>query len=62
MILKVAILDVKPGQTDDFEQAFAKAQTIIHWYLKITKGKGKGKGNEQRSNQSSIGTIGARVD
>ena len=29
MILEVAILDVKPGQTDDFEIAFEKAQKII---------------------------------
>ncbi|HEY2919914.1 MAG TPA: antibiotic biosynthesis monooxygenase [Candidatus Binatia bacterium] len=29
MILEVAILDVKPGQTGRFEAAFAEAQTII---------------------------------
>jgi heme-degrading monooxygenase HmoA len=29
MILEVAVLDVKPGQADDFELAFAKAQKII---------------------------------
>lgn len=29
MILEVAILDVKPAQTDEFEAAFKKAQTII---------------------------------
>ncbi len=29
MILEVATLDVKPGQTPEFEQAFAKAQSII---------------------------------
>ncbi|MGA8007287.1 MAG: antibiotic biosynthesis monooxygenase [Burkholderiales bacterium] len=29
MILESAILDVKPGQTREFEAAFAKAQTII---------------------------------
>ena len=29
MILEVAILDVKPDQTTEFEQAFAKAQNII---------------------------------
>lgn len=29
MILEVAILDVKPGMTDEFERAFAKAQHII---------------------------------
>jgi heme-degrading monooxygenase HmoA len=29
MILEVAILDVKPGQTDQFEAAFTEAQTII---------------------------------
>lgn len=29
MILEVAILDVKPGQENEFEAAFAKAQRII---------------------------------
>lgn len=29
MILEVAILDVKPGETEAFEQAFQQAQTII---------------------------------
>ena len=29
MILEVAVLDVKPGQEIEFEQAFAQAQTII---------------------------------
>lgn len=29
MILEVAILNVKPGQEADFEQAFGKAQKII---------------------------------
>lgn len=29
MILEVAILDVKPEQSQDFEAAFARAQTII---------------------------------
>ena len=29
MILEVAILDVKTGQEEDFESAFAKAQKII---------------------------------
>ncbi|MEX0738968.1 MAG: antibiotic biosynthesis monooxygenase [Pseudohongiella sp.] len=29
MILEVAILDVKPGQTDEFESAFKEAQMII---------------------------------
>ena len=29
MILEVAILDVKPDQATEFEQAFAKAQNII---------------------------------
>ena len=29
MILECALLDVKPGQTADFEAAFAKAQAII---------------------------------
>ena len=29
MILEVAILDVKPGETTDFEAAFKKAQNII---------------------------------
>lgn len=29
MILEVAILDVKPGQTKAFEADFAKSQTII---------------------------------
>ena len=29
MILEVAILDVRPGQTDDFEAAFAEAKSII---------------------------------
>ncbi len=29
MILEVAILDVKPGQTTDFEVAFNQAQAII---------------------------------
>ena len=36
MILEVAILDVKPGQTADFEAAFNQAQTIISsmkWYV-----------------------------
>ena len=28
-ILEVAILDVKPGQQNDFQQAFATAQNII---------------------------------
>jgi heme-degrading monooxygenase HmoA len=29
MILEVAILDVRPGQTEDFEAAFREAQEII---------------------------------
>jgi len=29
MILEIAILDVKPGMSADFEQAFAKASRII---------------------------------
>jgi len=29
MILEVAILDVKPGQNEKFEMAFAEAQSII---------------------------------
>lgn len=29
MILEVAILDIRPGQESEFEDAFAKAQTII---------------------------------
>ena len=29
MILEVAALDVRPGQTDDFEEAFSEAQQII---------------------------------
>ncbi len=29
MILEVAVLDVKPGQESQFEEAFAKAQKII---------------------------------
>lgn len=29
MILEVAILDVKPGETQQFEQAFAEASAII---------------------------------
>ena len=29
MVLEVAILDVKSGQTQDFETAFLQAQTII---------------------------------
>jgi heme-degrading monooxygenase HmoA len=29
VILEVATLDVKPGQTTEFEQAFTKAQRII---------------------------------
>ena len=29
MILEVAVLDVKPGEGDAFERAFARAQTII---------------------------------
>ena len=29
MILECALLDVRPGQTADFEAAFAKAQAII---------------------------------
>jgi len=29
MILEVAVLDVKPGLTADFEAAFGRAQTII---------------------------------
>lgn len=29
MILEVAILDVKPGQTEGFEHAFSEARTII---------------------------------
>ena len=29
MILEVATLDVKPGESDAFKEAFARAQTII---------------------------------
>jgi len=29
MILEVAVLDIRPGQSDEFEQAFARAQNII---------------------------------
>ncbi len=29
MILEVAVLDVKPGQSQDFETAFGQAQTIL---------------------------------
>ena len=29
MVLEVAILDVKPGQSQEFETAFGQAQTII---------------------------------
>ena len=29
MVLEVAILDVKPGQSQEFEAAFGQAQTII---------------------------------
>lgn len=29
MILEVAVLDVKPGQTEEFEAAFKEAQAII---------------------------------
>ncbi|MCA9838960.1 MAG: antibiotic biosynthesis monooxygenase [Trueperaceae bacterium] len=29
MILELALLDVKPGQTKAFEKAFSKAETII---------------------------------
>lgn len=29
MILEVAVLDVKPGQTTEFERAFNEAQSII---------------------------------
>jgi heme-degrading monooxygenase HmoA len=29
MILELAILDVRPGETAEFEQAFAEAKTII---------------------------------
>jgi heme-degrading monooxygenase HmoA len=29
VVLEVAILDVKPGQTDEFEAAFKEAQAII---------------------------------
>lgn len=29
MILEQAALDVRPGQTDDFEEAFSRAKTII---------------------------------
>ncbi len=29
MVLEVAVLDVKPGQSKDFEAAFHQAQTII---------------------------------
>jgi heme-degrading monooxygenase HmoA len=29
MILEVAVLNVRAGRSDEFEQAFAKAQTII---------------------------------
>ncbi len=36
MILEVAVLDVRPGQEDDFEDAFKKASSIIssmHGYV-----------------------------
>ncbi len=29
MILEVAVLDVKPGQSQDFETAFGQAQAIL---------------------------------
>ncbi len=29
MVLEIAILDIKPGEEDDFESAFIEAQTII---------------------------------
>jgi heme-degrading monooxygenase HmoA len=29
MVLEVAVLNVRAGRSDEFEQAFAKAQTII---------------------------------
>ena len=29
MVLEVAVLDVKPGQSRDFEAAFGQAQTIL---------------------------------
>jgi heme-degrading monooxygenase HmoA len=29
MILEVAILNIRPGETADFERAFAEAQAII---------------------------------
>ena len=29
MVLEVAVLNVRPGHGDDFEKAFAEAQTII---------------------------------
>jgi heme-degrading monooxygenase HmoA len=29
MVLEVAVLNIKPGQTQDFEMAFAEAQKII---------------------------------
>ena len=29
MVLEVAVLDVKPGQSPDFETAFGQAQTIL---------------------------------
>ena len=29
MILEVAVLNIKPGQTSEFETAFTRAQTII---------------------------------
>lgn len=29
MVLEVAILDVRPNRSDDFERAFAEAQTLI---------------------------------
>ena len=36
MILEIAMLDIKPGQSTEFEQAFAQAQEIIcrmHGYI-----------------------------
>ncbi len=36
MVLEVAVLDVNPGQSQDFEAAFGQAQTIIasmHGYV-----------------------------
>ena len=36
MILEIAILDVKPGESEDFEKAFSQAESIIasmHGYL-----------------------------